>query len=68
MKLEKIKNGSEVKFKFIAETEKEKRMLGDLRQHYFFGMEEDGTFPQYDGIESEDNFVTAMKLKYNQFK
>jgi hypothetical protein len=68
MKLEKIKNGSEVNFKFIAETEKEKRMLGDLRQHYFYGMDDDGTFPQYDGIEYEDNFVTAMKFKYNQFK
>ena len=68
MKLKKVKNGNEVNFKFIAETEEEKRMLGDLRQHYFYGMNDDGTFPQYDGIESEDNFVTAMKFKYNQFK
>jgi len=67
MKLEKIKNGSEVNFKFIAETEEEKRMLGDLRHHYFFGTDDDGTFPQYDGIESEDNYVTAMKFKYNLF-
>lgn len=68
MKLEMIKNGSEVNFKFIAETEEEKRMLGSLRQHYFFGFNEDGTYPQYDGIDVEDNFVTAMKFKYNQFK
>lgn len=68
MKLKKVKKGNEVNFKFIAETEEEKRMLGDLRQHYFYGMDDDGTFPQYDGIESENNFVTAMKFKYNQFK
>ena len=68
MKLEKIKNGNEVNFKFIAETEEEKRMLGGLRNHYFFGDDDDGTYPEYDGVETEDNFVTAMKFKYNQFK
>lgn len=68
MKLEKITEGNVTKVKFVAETKEEKLILGSLRQHYFFGGDEDGTFPQYDGIDSEDNYVTAMMFKYNHFK
>lgn len=67
MKLEKVTEGIVTKIKFVAETEREKLILGDLRHHYFYGNDEDGTYPDYDGIDSEDNYVTAMKFKYNLF-
>lgn len=68
MKLEKTKDGKVVKVTFIPETEEEKLIMGTLRNHYFFGIEENGTFPQYDGITSEDNMVTSMKFKFNVFE
>ena len=39
MKLEKIKNGDECKITFIPETEEEKLIMGNFRNHYFFGLE-----------------------------
>lgn len=68
MKLEQIELNNEVVVKFIAETEDEKLILGGLRNHFFFGLPEKNTFPQYDGMESEDNYITAIKLKYSLFK
>lgn len=68
MKLEKFTENNVTRVKFIAETKEEKLILGSLREHYFYGMNDDGTFPQYDGIDSEDNYVTAIKFKYNYFK
>ena len=68
MKLEKTKDGKVVKVTFIPETEEEKRIMGTLRNHYFFGLTEKGTFPKYDGITSEDNYVTSMKFKFNVFE
>ena len=34
----------------------------------FFGDDSDGTYPEYDGKESDDSYVTALKFKYNSFK
>ena len=68
MKLVTTNENGELKFKFIAETEQEKRQLGTLRNHFFFGAPEEGTYPDYDGMESEDKFVTAIRLKCNQFQ
>lgn len=74
MKLKKEKyndeeiNNSVTRIIFIPETEEEKCLMGTLRNHYFFGMDEDGTFPKYDGITSEDNYVTSMAFKFLDFK
>lgn len=68
MKLQNTTSGNEVKVTFIPETEEEKRIMGTLRNHYFFGMDENGTYPEYDGITSEDNFVTSMSFKFNRFQ
>ena len=56
------------KITFIPETVEEKRIMGTLRQHFFFGLPEDGTFPQYAGIESQDQFVTSLSMEFNKFK
>lgn len=68
MKLQKTISGNEVKVTFIPETEEEKRLMGTLRNHYFYGLPEEGTYPEYDGITSEDNFVTSMSFKFNKFQ
>lgn len=68
MKLQKIKEGDKVRITFIPETEEEKLIMGGLRNHYFFGSSETGTFPKYAGICSEDNYVTAMMFDYTLFK
>ena len=68
MKLQKTTSGNEIKVTFIPETEEEKRIMGTLRNHYFFGMDENGTYPEYDGITSEDNYVTSMSFKFNKFQ
>ena len=68
MKLQKTTNGNETKVTFLPETEEEKRIMGTLRNHYFFGMDENGTYPEYDGITSDDNFVTSMSFKFNKFQ
>lgn len=67
MKLQKTKDGKVVKVTFIPETEEEKLIMGALRNHYFFGMDKDGTYPVYDGITSEGKLVTSMKFKFNVF-
>lgn len=67
MKIKKTKNDNVSKVTFVPETEEEKRLMGTLRNHYFFGTIEDGTFPKYDGITTEDNFVTSMSFKFNDF-
>ena len=66
IKKEKLENKNVVTF--IPETEEEKRIMGSLRNHYFFGLEEKGTYPKYDGITMEDNFVTSMKFSFNNFE
>ena len=68
MKVQKEKKDNIVRIIFVPETKEEKLIMGDLRNHYFFGSSEDGTFPKYDGITSEDNYVTSMKFKFNSFK
>ncbi len=68
MKVQKTKDGSEIKITFVPETEEEKRIMGTLRNHYFFGSKENETFPDYDGITSEDNYVTSMRFKFKVFK
>ena len=67
MKIERIIVNNVTKIKFIADTKEEKLILGDLRNHYFFGYDSDGTFPKYDGMESDNSYVTALKFKYNSF-
>lgn len=67
MKLQKTKVGNEVKISFLPETEEEKRIMGALRDHYFFGLPEENTYPEYDGIRTEDNFVVEMRFKYQLF-
>lgn len=63
MKIQKTRNGKDVIYTFIPETEEEQLIMGGLRNHYFFGSDDDGTYPQYDGITSEDNKVTSMSFK-----
>lgn len=64
MKLKSIKNaeGKTAVVAFIPETEEEKLIMGSLRNHYFFGSQENGTYPHYDGITSDDNYVTSMRF------
>lgn len=68
MKLQKTTDGNVSKVTFIPETEEEKLIMGTLRNHYFFGLSEKGTFPKYDGITTEDNYVTSMSFKFNKFE
>ena len=68
MKLQKTTDGNTSKVTFIPETEEEKLIMGTLRNHYFFGIEENGTFPKYDGITVEDDYVTSMSFKFNKFQ
>ena len=68
MKLEKIINGDERKITFIPETEEEKLIMGNLRNHYFFGVPEENTYPEYAGITTEKNYVTSMSFTYKTFK
>lgn len=67
MKVQKQTDGKVSKVIFIPETEEEKRIMGTLRNHYFYGLPEEGTFPEYDGITTDDNFVTSMRFKFNKF-
>lgn len=68
MKLQKTTDGNTSKVTFIPETEEEKLVMGTLRNHYFFGMNEHGTYPEYDGITTEGNYVTSMSFKFNKFQ
>lgn len=68
MKLEKIVNDDECKITFIPETEEEKLIMGNLRNHYFFGLSEKGTYPKYAGITTEENYVTSMAFTYKIYK
>lgn len=67
MKLQETTSGSEIKVIFIPETEEEKLIMGTLRNHYFFGTDEHGTYPEYDGVTTEDNYVTSMSFKFKKF-
>lgn len=67
MKIQKTKDGNEIKVTFVPETEEEKRIMGTLRNHYFFGLPEKETFPKYAGITSEDNYVTSMSFEFKAF-
>lgn len=67
MKVQKEKDGDNVKITFIPETEGEKKIMGTLRQHFFWGLTEKGTYPEYAGITVEDDYVTSLSLKFNQF-
>lgn len=67
MKLQKTTDGSISKVTFFPETEEEKRIMGTLRNHYFFGDDKKGTYPKYNGITTEDNFVTSMSFIFKHF-
>lgn len=56
-----------ITYAFVPETEEEKRMLGTLRHHFFYGSTEKKTFPHYAGITSENNFVTSLMLEMKKF-
>jgi hypothetical protein len=68
MKLQKTTNGDESTVTFIPETKEEMCIMGNLRNHYFLGDDKDGTYPEYDGITTEDNYVTSMRFKFKRFK
>jgi hypothetical protein len=56
------RNGAPATFAFFPETEEEMRIIGSLRNAFFFGDEKQGTYPEYDGKTSQDNFVTSIKF------
>lgn len=64
MKVQSVKEGKIRRITFVCETEEEQLIMGALRNHYFFGMEKDGTYPEYDGVTGENNRVTSMKFKF----
>lgn len=68
MKLQKTVSGNGFKVTFIPETEEEKGIMGTLRNHYFWGDDKKGTYPEYDGITTEGNYVTSMSFKFNKFQ
>ena len=68
MKVQKTKDGYNVKITFIPENEEEQRIMGSLRYHFFYGMPEDETYPDYAGVTTENNFVTSLSLKFNPFR
>lgn len=68
MKLQCTTNGNESKVTFIPETREEKLIMGTLRNHYFYGNDKNGTYPEYDGITTEDNYVTSMSFKFKKFE
>lgn len=68
MKVKKQKEEDNVIITFIPETEEEKLIMGNLRQHFFFGMPEEKTYPEYAGITTENNYVTSLKFKYKEFQ
>lgn len=68
MKLERQTKGNEELVVFVPETLEEQHILGGLRNHFFFGDDKDKTYPQYDGITSERNLVTSLRLKYKLFE
>ena len=67
MKVQKTKEINDVKITFIPENEEEMRIMGSLRNHFFYGMPEEKTYPDYDGITTENNFVTSLSLKFKEF-
>jgi hypothetical protein len=62
VKLYTGKEGRADTFVFFPESEEEMRIMGALRNAFFWGSFDNGTFPKYDGITSEQNFVTSMKF------
>ena len=68
MKVQQSKDGHDVKITFVPENEEEKRIMGSLRNHFFYGMPEKKTYPDYDGVTTENNFVTSLSLKFKKFK
>lgn len=67
MKVQREKHGTEIKIVFIPENEEEMCVMGSLRNHFFYGMPEKKTYPDYDGITTENNFVTSLSLKFKEF-
>lgn len=73
MKVKKTKDKEEnVKITFIPETEEEKIIMGTLRHHFFWGLPEKGTYPEYGGITTEETphgvYVASLSLKFKLFK
>lgn len=67
MKVTLTSSGQESKVTFIPETIEEKRIMGTLRNHFFLGLHEECTYPEYGGITSEENFVTSLSLVFDKF-
>ena len=68
MKIKKEKVNGKIYVTFVPETDEEKYIMGGLRNHYFFGSTESGTYPHYDGITSENDMVTSMKFSYKTWE
>lgn len=64
MKVQQSKDGHDVRITFVPENEEEKRIMGSLRNHFFLGLPEKKTYPDYDGVTTENNFVTSLSLKF----
>jgi hypothetical protein len=68
MKIKKETVGEKSKVTFLPETEEEKLIMGSLRNQYFFGTKESGTYPKYAGITTtEDNYIESMSFEYKHF-
>lgn len=74
MKIE-LKTDSEKNFTgwdIIPENEDEQKVLGNIRNAYFFGLEDTQTYPEYDGMECEEKhnnrFVTKLKFVIPKYK
>lgn len=68
MKVQETQEKNEIKVTFVPETKEEKLIMGTLRNHYFWGDVKNGTFPKYNGITTDENFVTSMEFKFKTFK
>ena len=66
MKIELIKeNGVTVGWDLVPENTDDNLKLGTIRNMQFFGM--DDTEVKYDGMESENNYVTLIKYRTQGF-
>lgn len=52
-------------WEIIPENEDEKKVLGTIRNRYFWGL--DDMFPKYAGIETKDNYVTRMLFRIPKY-
>lgn len=67
MKLIQTNRDNKILIEFAAETEEEHKVLNNLRDHFFFGFPEDGTYPEYAGKKSDEKNVLSIFLEYKPF-